>query len=97
MKHEHVVLMLFILGLVLTVIFKDYSFFAIPSLGIPALLTYIGRRENILSKSPLFDLDTLLILGIAVCAVLLFEIFTDPRIGLLIMGLLAPIFMTIRG
>ncbi|AFK22853.1 hypothetical protein [Pyrococcus sp. ST04] len=91
MRKETIVGVLFTLGVSLTILFRDYIFLVLPSFGIPIALAYIERKKNILSHSKLFDKDTLLIIGAIVGVTILFNYIADPRLGLLLLGIIAPV------
>ncbi|AEC52796.1 hypothetical protein PNA2_1883 [Pyrococcus sp. NA2] len=96
MKYETMISLLFGTSVFLTLIFKDYSFLVIPSIGIPIILAYLGRRENLFAKSPLFDRDTVTIVLLIIAIVIVFNLFTDPRLGLLSLGLFIPVIFSLK-
>ncbi|MFA4668922.1 hypothetical protein [Pyrococcus kukulkanii] len=77
---------IFLIGVSLTLAFKDFTFLAIPSIGIPVTLAYLERYKNILAKSHLFEKDTLVMIGIISVVTVTFNFIVDPRIGLLLLG-----------
>ncbi|HII60311.1 hypothetical protein [Pyrococcus horikoshii] len=94
---EYLTVIVFGIGITLTLIFKNYDFLIIPSLGIPIILGYLGRKENILAKSQIFERDTILMIALIAFIVVILNYMIDPRIGLLVLGLIMPIIFAIKG
>jgi len=91
MKSEYAVLVILLIGLLVSVVFKSYIGVAIAALGIPLYLAYISREMNILAKSRIFDRDLFVMIGITIFIILIFEYLIDPRIGLIIAAFLIPL------
>ncbi|ASJ16908.1 hypothetical protein A3L04_07400 [Thermococcus chitonophagus] len=97
MKRDILIGVVFLLGILLTLTFKDFTFLIIPSIGIPASLAYLERHKNILAKSNLLERDTLMIIGIITLVTIAFNFMIDPRFGLLMLGTVVPLIAGLKG
>jgi len=91
MREEHAVGIILAAGILISLIFRTYAGVAVAAVGIPLYLAYVARQQNILAKSRLLDRDLLIMMGIAVVVILVFDYLWDPRMGLIVMAVVIPI------
>ena len=91
MKEEHAVAGILPVGILISLLTKSYVGVALAALGIPTYLAYLARKENILVRARLFDRDLFLMMTITLAVILVFNQFSDPRIGLVSMAIVIPI------
>jgi RsiW-degrading membrane proteinase PrsW (M82 family) len=80
-----------LIGLIISLIARNYAGIAIAALGIPAYLSYRAREQNILAKSRLYDRDLFVMIIIAIAVILAFDYFWDPRMGLITLAVVIPL------
>jgi hypothetical protein len=90
-KETGAIAIILTVGIVTSLLLKNYAGIAIAALGIPAYLAYTAREQNILAKSRLYDRDLFLMIGISVVVILVFNYFLDPRIGLIALAIVVPL------
>ncbi|WP_297070639.1 hypothetical protein [Thermococcus sp.] len=78
-------------GILISVILRTYIGITFAALGIPLYLAYVGREQNILTKSRIYDRDLFLMTAIAVIIIIAFRYIWDPRVGLISLAVLVPI------
>ena len=91
MKEEHVIGLILILSLIVSLVAKTYLGIAIAAIGIPLYLAYVSREQNIMASSRLFDKDLFMMIGIMIIIILVFSIFSDPRVGIILLAVLIPV------
>ncbi|GAB6103087.1 hypothetical protein JCM16138_23100 [Thermococcus atlanticus] len=91
MKEEHVIGLILILSLVVSLAAKTYLGIAIAAIGIPLYLAYVSREQNIMASSRLFDKDLFMMIGIMIIIILVFSLFSDPRVGIILLAVLIPV------
>lgn len=95
MRETRAVGIIFITGILVSLIFKTYYGVVLSAVGIPAYLAYVARHQNILAKSRLYDRDLFLMIVIAIGVILLFNYLWDPRLGLIALALVVPLLALI--
>ena len=91
MKEEHVIGLILILSLIVSLVAKTYLGIAIAAIGIPLYLAYVSREQNIMASSRLFDKDLFMMIGIMIIIILVFSLFSDPRVGIILLAVLIPV------
>lgn len=91
MKEEIAVVILLVTGLAVSLLTKSYMGVALAALGIPLYLAYLAREQNILVKARLVDRDLFIMIGVTIVVILVFKVFSDPRLGLVGMAFFIPL------
>lgn len=91
MKEEHVIGLILTASLTVSLAAKTYLGIAVAAIGIPLYLAYISREQNIMASSRLFDKDLFMMIGIMIAIILVFSLFSDPRVGIILLAILIPV------
>ncbi|WP_461865891.1 hypothetical protein [Thermococcus sp.] len=92
MNEEHVVGLILVVSLVVSIALRTYLGVVIAAIGIPLYLAYISREQNIMASSRLFDKDLFMMIGTMIVVILVFGYFSDPRVGIILLAILIPVF-----
>jgi hypothetical protein len=91
MKEEQAVGIILVAGLAVSLLTRSYIGVALAAFGIPLYLAYLAREQNILVKARLVDRDLFVMIGVTVVVILVFNTFSDPRLGLVGMAFIIPL------
>jgi len=89
-RPEAVVTLTLAVGVTLSYVTGNHWFVIALAVIVPFYLAYVRRETNLFEKSRFYDKDFLIMIAIVASATLVFRLFFDPRIGLILMIIIIP-------